>query len=107
MTFVYQPIIDLTNTLQIFNYKYMFFMTNILVIIIGLLIYNFYYFLLYTRFNSSPVEHENLRSKVVLMGNLIKYFEKHFLKCAKIKYRINVVPVFKNHDLLIKKIKIK
>ena len=48
-------------------------MTNMLIIIIGLLAYNYYYLLLYTRFHSSPVQHENLSSKVVLMGNSTKF----------------------------------
>ena len=43
-------------------------MTNELIIIIGLLVYNYYYFLLYAKFYSSIFEHKNLRSKVVLMG---------------------------------------
>ena len=60
-------------------------MTNIAVIIISLLAYNYCYFLLYTRFHSCPVEHENLRSKVVLMGNSTKKFNIKFLKCAKNK----------------------
>ena len=53
-------------------------MTNILIIIIDLFVYNYYYPLLYTRFHSSSVEHKNLRSKVVLMGNSIKFFQFHF-----------------------------
>ena len=57
-------------------------------------IYNYYYFLLYTRFHSSPVEHENLRSKVVLMGNSTKFFKIPFLKC---------ISIFQNHELLEKK----
>ena len=60
-------------------------MTNMLIIIIGLLVNNYYYFLLYTRFHSSPVEHENLRSKVLLMGNSTKFFKINFLKCVKKK----------------------
>ena len=73
-------------------------MTNILIIIIGLLVYNYYYFLLYTIFHSSPVEHENLRSKVVVMGKSAK-----FLKCAKnkISNKIYVVSMFQNHDMLV------
>ena len=55
-------------------------MTNMLVIIIALLVYNYNNFLLYTRFHSSPVEYENLRSKVVLMGNLTNFFNIQFLK---------------------------
>ena len=64
-------------------------MTNMLIIII---IQDYYFLLLlllrrisllYTRFHSSPVEHENLRSKVVLMSNSTKFFKIHFLKCAK------------------------
>ena len=46
--------------MQILNCKYTFLMINMLIIIIRLLAYNF--FLLFTRFHSSPVEHENLRS---------------------------------------------
>ena len=60
-------------------------MTNMLIIIIGLLVYNYYYFLLYTRFHSSPVEHENLRSKVVLMGNATEFLKIHFFRYAKNK----------------------
>ena len=60
-------------------------MTNKLIIIIGLLVYNYYIFLLYTRFHSTPVEHENLMLKVVLMGNSTKFFRMKFLKCAKNK----------------------
>ena len=60
-------------------------MTNMLIIIIGLLVYNYYYSLFYTRFHSSPVEHENLRSKVELMGNSTNFFKIIFLKCAKNK----------------------
>ena len=95
-------LIDLTNTLQNFNYKYTFFMTNILIIIISLLIYNNTNFLLYIRFHSTPVEHENLRSKVVLMGNSTKFLRINCLKCANdIKHQINVVSIFQNHDLLV------
>ena len=72
------------------------------IIIIGLLVYNYYYYLLYARFHSSPVEHENLRSKVVSIGNSTKMFKLHFLKFAKNKYRINVVSILQNHDLLVK-----
>ena len=73
---LYISLIDLTNALQLFNYKYiiMFLMTNMLIIIIGLLMYKYYYFLLYTRFHSSPVEHENLRAKFVLMDNSTNFF---------------------------------
>ena len=49
-----------------------------LIIIIGLFLYNYYSFLLYTGFHSSPVEHKNLRSKVVLMVNRTKKFKKNF-----------------------------
>ena len=52
---------------------------------IGFLVYNYYYFLLYTRFHSSPVKHENFRSKVVLMGNSAKKRLISILKCAKNK----------------------
>ena len=76
-------------------------MTNMLIIIIGLLVYNYYSFLLYTTFHSSPVEHENLKSKVVLMGTQLNFFKINFLKCAK-KIRVNVVSIFQNHDLLVK-----
>ena len=38
---LYISLIDLTNTLQIFNYKYTLLMTNMLIIIIGLLVYNY------------------------------------------------------------------
>ena len=96
-------LIDLTNTLQIFNYKYTFLMTNMVIIIIGLLVYIYNYLLLYTRFHSSPVEHENLRSKVVLMDNSTKCFKIIFWNVQKMKYRINVVSIFQNHDLLVKK----
>ena len=71
--------------LQFFNYKYMFLMTNVLIIIIGLLVYNYFIFLLYSRLNSSLGEHENLRSKVVLMSNSNNFFKIHFLKCVKNK----------------------
>ena len=57
-------------------------MINKLIIIIGLLVYN-YFFLLYTRFHSSSVEHENLGSKFVLMGNSTTFFKINFLKCTK------------------------
>ena len=57
-------------------------MTNMLIIIIGLFVYNYYYFLLYTRFHSSPVEHEKLRSKILFIGNSTKFFKIHILKCA-------------------------
>ena len=60
-------------------------MTNMLIIIICLLVCNYYYYLLYTRFHASPVEHENLRSKVELMGNSTKFFKINCLKSAKIK----------------------
>ena len=39
---LYISLIDLTNTLQNFNYKYMFVVTNMLLIIIGVLLYNYY-----------------------------------------------------------------
>ena len=58
-------------------------MTNFITIIIGLLVYNYCYFLLYTRFHSSPVEHENLSLKVALTGNSTKFFKIIFLKCAE------------------------
>ena len=54
-------------------------------------------FLLYTRFHSSPVEHEYLSSKVEFMGNSTKFFKIRFLRCVKNKnikfdiYLINVV----------------
>ena len=35
--------------------------------------------------HSSPVEHENVRSKVARMGNSTKIFMIIFLKCAKNK----------------------
>ena len=41
---LYISLIGLTNTLQIFNYKYVFLITKILIIIIGLLENNYYYF---------------------------------------------------------------
>ena len=79
-------IIDLTNTLKVFNYyKYTFMITNMLIIIIGLLVYYCYYFLLYRRFHLSPVEHQNLRSKVGLMGNSTKFLKIPFLKMCKNK----------------------
>ena len=53
-------------------------MTNMVIIIISLLEYNYYYFLLYIRFNTSQVEQEILNSKVVLIGNSIKFFFSHF-----------------------------
>ena len=58
-------------------------MTNMLIISIGLLVYNYYYLLLYTTFHSSPVEHENLRSKVILMGNSTEFFFKYIFKMYK------------------------
>ena len=58
-------------------------MTNMLIIIIGLLVHNYYSFLFYTRFHSSPVEYENLRSKVVFMGNSSKFLKNKFLKMCK------------------------
>ena len=62
-------------------------MTNMLIINIGLMVYDYYsyyyYYLFYTRFHSSPVEHENLRSKVVLMGKSTKFFKINSLNCAK------------------------
>ena len=58
-------------------------MTNMLIIIISLFVYNYYYFLLYTRFHSSPIEYENLRSKVVLIGNSTKFFKRNFWKYTK------------------------
>ena len=68
------------------GWEYTFLMTSMLIIIIiGLLVYNYYYFLLYTRFHSSPVEHENLRSNVVLIGKITKFYKIHFLKCANNK----------------------
>ena len=73
-----------------------------LIISIGLFLYNYYYFLLYARFHSSPVEHEHLRWKVVLMGNSAKNFKIYFLNMQKVKYRINVVYIFQNNDLLVK-----
>ena len=39
------------------------------IIIICLLVYNYYKFLLYTRVHSSPAEHENLSLKFELEGN--------------------------------------
>ena len=99
---LYISLIDLINTLQIFNYIYTFLMTNMQIIIIGLFLYNYYFFLLYKIFHSSPVEHENLRSKVVLMGNSTRFFKIHFWNVQRIKYRINVVSIFQNHDLLVK-----
>ena len=80
---LYISLIYVTNTLMtnIRNiYKYT--ILNMLIIIIGLLVYNNYSFLLYSRFHSSPVEHENLKSKVVLMGKSTKFFRIYFLKCA-------------------------
>ena len=77
-------------------------MTNMQIIIIGLLLYNYYYFLLYARFHSSLVAHENLRSKAGFMGNSSKFFMIHFLRCVIIKYRINIVSIFQKHDLLVK-----
>ena len=48
-------------------------MKNMEIIIIGLLsLQLLLFFLLYTRFHSSPVQHGNLRSKVLLTGNLTK-----------------------------------
>ena len=55
-----------TNNLQIFNQKYMFSITNLLIITIGLLVKNYYTISLYIRFHSYPVEHENLSLKVKL-----------------------------------------
>ena len=100
-TLVYQPN-WFNKYLANFNYKYTFLMINIIIIIIGLLVYNYYYFLLYTRFHSSPVEHENLRSKVVLTCNSTNFFKIIFLNVQKKKYRINVVSIFQIHDLLVK-----
>ena len=56
-------------------------MTNMLVIIIGLLVYN-YSFLFYTRFHSSSVEHGNLWSKVVVMGHHITTTFDHKFSCS-------------------------
>ena len=82
--YFFTPLIDLTNTLQILNYKHTFLIANMLIIIIGLLVYNYYYFYYnYTRFKSSPFEHENLRSKVELKGISTKFFKIHFLKMCK------------------------
>ena len=78
-------------------------MTNFIIIIIGLLVYNYYYFLLYTRFHSSPDEHENLRSKVVLMGNFTKFFKINFLKCTKNQISNRCCFHLQIHDLLVKK----
>ena len=72
------------------------------IIIIGLLLYNYYYFLLYARFHSSLVEHENLRSKAGFIGNSSKFFKINFLRCVIIKYRINIVSIFQKHDLWVK-----
>ena len=58
-------------------------LVGMIIIIIGLLLYNYYYVLLYTRFHLSPVEHGNWRSKVVLMGKLTKFFMITFLNLAK------------------------
>ena len=55
-------------------------MINFLIIIIGLVAHNYYYVSLYTRFHSSTNEHENLRSKVVLMGNSTKFLKIDVLK---------------------------
>ena len=77
-------------------------MTNMLIIIIGLFLYNDYYILFYTRFHSSPVEHENLRSKIVLMGNSTNFFMVRLLKSAKNKIS-NKCSIFQNHDLLVKR----
>ena len=98
---VYISLIDLTNTLQSFNYKYIFLMTNMLVIIIGLFVYNYYYFLLYGRFHSSPVEQENLRSKVVLMGNSTKFLKIDFLTSAKNPISTKCCFHLPNHYLLV------
>ena len=77
-------------------------MTNMLIIIISLMIYNYYYLLLYTRFHSSPVKHENLRSKVALMGNLTNFFKIHFVNCTKNKISNKCCFHLPNHDLLVK-----
>ena len=57
----------------------MYLIANMLIIIIGLLLYNHYYFLLYTWLQSSPDEHENLSSKHQLKGNSSTYFNAIFL----------------------------
>ena len=41
---MYISLIDLKDRLQIFNYQYTFLMTNMLIIIIDLLVYNFIVF---------------------------------------------------------------
>ena len=40
----YHSTMDLTNNFNFFNYKYKFLITNRVIIIIGLLVYNNYYF---------------------------------------------------------------
>ena len=63
-------------TLQIFYYKYTFFITYMLLIIIRLLVYNYYeIYYNYARFHLSPVEHKKFRSKVELKGNSTKFFK--------------------------------
>ena len=54
--------------------------------------------LLYTRFYSSLVEHENLSLKVQLIGNSSKYFKIQFLKMCK-KNQIYLISIFQNYDL--------
>ena len=95
-------LIDVTNTLQIFYFKYMILMTKIIIIIIGLLVCNYFYFLFYIRLDSSPAEHENFRSKILLMGNSTKFFKIFFWDVLKTKYRINVVSIFQNHEFFLK-----
>ena len=77
-------------------------MTNMLIITFGLLVHTYYYFLLFTIFHSFPVEHENLRSKVVLMGNSTKIFKIPFLKCAKNKISNKCCFHLPKSDLLVK-----
>ena len=65
-------LIDWTNDLEIFSNKYTFSITNMIIIIIGLKVYNCYQFYYKKRLHSSLVEHEILSLKFELQGNSTK-----------------------------------
>ena len=104
---LYISLIDLANTLQIFNYKIIYALddkhVNNYYCFIGIQL--LLLFLIYKiQFISSWAW--KLKSKVALVGNSTNFFKIYFLNAQKIKYRINVVFFFQNHDLLLKEISI-
>ena len=66
-----------------------------LIIIIGLLVYNYYNLLSYTRLHSSAIDHENLSLKLELKSNKPIFFKEIRLGCAK---NIIFIFIFLNHN---------